>query len=33
MYSEADGINFTEIAKTSPDVILAAYSGLTAGRL
>ncbi len=28
-YSEADGINFTEIAKTSPDVILAAYSGLT----
>ncbi|MEE2570428.1 iron-siderophore ABC transporter substrate-binding protein [Pseudarthrobacter sp. J64] len=29
MYSEADGINFTEIAKTTPDVILAAYSGLT----
>ncbi|QDG89988.1 iron-siderophore ABC transporter substrate-binding protein [Pseudarthrobacter sp. NIBRBAC000502770] len=29
-YSEADGINFTEIAKLSPDVILAAYSGLTA---
>ncbi len=28
-YSEADGINFTGIAKTSPDVILAAYSGLT----
>ena len=28
-YSEADGINYTEIAKTSPDVILAAYSGLT----
>jgi iron complex transport system substrate-binding protein len=28
-YSETDGINFTEIAKTSPDVILAAYSGLT----
>lgn len=28
-YSEADGINFTEIAKTSPDVILAAYSGLS----
>jgi iron complex transport system substrate-binding protein len=28
-YSEADGINFTEVAKTSPDVILAAYSGLT----
>lgn len=27
-YSEADGINFTEIAKTSPDIILAAYSGL-----
>lgn len=29
MYSEADGINFTEIAKLSPDVILGAYSGLT----
>jgi len=28
-YSEADGVNFTEIAKVSPDVILAAYSGLT----
>ncbi|GAA4655646.1 iron-siderophore ABC transporter substrate-binding protein [Arthrobacter cryoconiti] len=28
-YSETDGVNFTEIAKTSPDVILAAYSGLT----
>lgn len=28
-YSEADGINFTEVAKTSPDIILAAYSGLT----
>ena len=28
-YSEADGINFAEIAKTTPDVILAAYSGLT----
>ncbi|TLM84310.1 ABC transporter substrate-binding protein [Pseudarthrobacter sp. NamE5] len=28
-YSEADGINFTEIAKITPDVILAAYSGLT----
>jgi iron complex transport system substrate-binding protein len=28
-YSEADGINFTEIAKLTPDVILAAYSGLT----
>lgn len=28
-YSEADGINFTEVAKLNPDVILAAYSGLT----
>ena len=28
-YSEADGINFTEIAKLTPDVIVAAYSGLT----
>ncbi|AIY02519.1 ABC-type Fe3+-hydroxamate transporter system, periplasmic component [Arthrobacter sp. PAMC 25486] len=28
-YSEADGVNFTEIAKTTPDLILAAYSGLT----
>jgi iron complex transport system substrate-binding protein len=28
-YSETDGINFTEVAKTSPDIILAAYSGLT----
>lgn len=28
-YSEADGINFTEIARLTPDVILAAYSGLT----
>lgn len=28
-YSEADGINFTEIAKLAPDIILAAYSGLT----
>lgn len=28
-FSEADGINFTEIAKLAPDVILAAYSGLT----
>ncbi|MCQ9165264.1 iron-siderophore ABC transporter substrate-binding protein [Arthrobacter sp. STN4] len=28
-YSEADGVNFTEVAKTNPDVILAAYSGLT----
>ncbi|QSZ52533.1 iron-siderophore ABC transporter substrate-binding protein [Paenarthrobacter sp. AT5] len=27
-FSEADGINFTEIAKLSPDVILGAYSGL-----
>lgn len=29
LYSEADGVNFTEIAKTAPDVILAAYSGLS----
>ncbi len=29
-FSEADGINFTEIAKLNPDVILAAYSGLEA---
>lgn len=29
-YSETDGINFTEIAKTTPDLILAAYSGLSA---
>ncbi|MEO6530240.1 MAG: ABC transporter substrate-binding protein [Specibacter sp.] len=29
LYSETDGINFTEIAKTTPDIILAAYSGLT----
>lgn len=29
-YSETDGINFTEIAKTAPDLILAAYSGVTA---
>lgn len=29
LYSEADGVNFTEIAKTSPDVIIASYSGLT----
>ncbi|WP_026819473.1 iron-siderophore ABC transporter substrate-binding protein [Arthrobacter castelli] len=29
MYSEADGINFEGVAKTTPDVILAAYSGLT----
>lgn len=28
-YSEADGINFAAVAKTAPDVILAAYSGLT----
>ncbi|AOT02752.1 iron-siderophore ABC transporter substrate-binding protein [Arthrobacter sp. U41] len=28
-FSEADGVNFTEIAKLNPDVILAAYSGLT----
>ncbi len=28
-YSEDDGINFTEIAKTTPDLILAAYSGLS----
>ncbi|NUP74728.1 MAG: iron-siderophore ABC transporter substrate-binding protein [Sinomonas sp.] len=27
-YSEADGINFAEVAKAAPDVILAAYSGL-----
>lgn len=27
-FSEADGINFTEIAKAAPDLILAAYSGL-----
>ena len=29
-FSETDGINFTEIAKLNPDVILGAYSGLTA---
>ncbi|WCI07960.1 iron-siderophore ABC transporter substrate-binding protein [Arthrobacter sp. OVS8] len=29
-FSEADGVNFTEIAKLNPDVILGAYSGLTA---
>jgi iron complex transport system substrate-binding protein len=29
MYSEADGINFDAVAQTTPDVILAAYSGLT----
>lgn len=28
-YSEADGINFNAISQTNPDVILAAYSGLT----
>ena len=28
-FSEADGINFTEIAKLNPDVILGAYSGLS----
>ncbi|GAB3309475.1 ABC transporter substrate-binding protein [Epidermidibacterium keratini] len=28
-YSEADGINFNAISQTDPDVILAAYSGLT----
>ncbi|XAS63973.1 iron-siderophore ABC transporter substrate-binding protein [Pseudarthrobacter sp. So.54] len=28
-FSEADGINFTEIAKLNPDIILGAYSGLT----
>lgn len=28
-YSELDGINFEGVAKTTPDVILAAYSGLT----
>lgn len=28
-YSEADGVNFTEIAKTTPDLIVAAYSGLS----
>jgi iron complex transport system substrate-binding protein len=28
-YSEVDGVNFTAIARTAPDVILAAYSGLT----
>ncbi|WP_415853984.1 iron-siderophore ABC transporter substrate-binding protein [Sinomonas sp. G460-2] len=27
-FSEADGVNVTEIAKAAPDVILAAYSGL-----
>lgn len=28
-YSELDGVNFEGVAKTTPDVILAAYSGLT----
>jgi iron complex transport system substrate-binding protein len=28
-YSEADGISYNEIAELTPDVILAAYSGLT----
>lgn len=28
-FSEADGVNFTEIAKLNPDIILGAYSGLT----
>jgi len=28
-YSEADGVNFTAVAKTNPDIILAAYSGLS----
>ncbi len=28
-YSELDGVNFEEVAKTTPDVILASYSGLT----
>lgn len=28
-YDETDGVNFEEIAKLSPDVIVAAYSGLT----
>ncbi|ALE93285.1 ABC transporter substrate-binding protein [Arthrobacter alpinus] len=28
-YSEVDGVNFTELAKTNPDIILAAYSGLS----
>lgn len=29
VYSEADGWNFTEVAKTSPDLIVAAYSKLS----
>ena len=28
-YSEADGVNFTAIAETQPDLIVAGYSGLT----
>ena len=28
-YAETDGINFDEIAATTPDVIVAAYSGIT----
>lgn len=28
-YSELDGVNYTEMAKLNPDVILAAYSGIT----
>lgn len=28
-FSEADGVNFTEIAELNPDVILGAYSGLS----
>lgn len=28
-YSETDGVNYNEIAKVTPDVILATYSGLT----
>lgn len=28
-YSEADGVNFTAIAQTQPDLIVAGYSGLT----
>jgi len=29
LYDEVDGINFEQVADTSPDVVLAAYSGLT----
>ncbi|GAA4368464.1 ABC transporter substrate-binding protein [Paeniglutamicibacter cryotolerans] len=28
-YDETDGVNFTEMAKLSPDLIVAAYSGMT----